>query len=115
MGTATNQGLTVKFGGSDVGQVAGGSFDDSMTQVDCTTLDDDQVDNRSDLLDPSGTLIVSLKDSNDPGISLDDIGTLQVGDLSRNVRISSISQSADVGGHRTLTFSFVSTEETSGT
>lgn len=107
----TNQGLTVQWDGADIGYIAGGTFTSAITQVDCTTLDDDQVDNRSDLLDPSGSLDVSLKDSNSPSIELDDIGTLTVGTLSGTVRISEVSRSAGVGEHNILSFSFVSTLE----
>jgi len=113
--TATNQGLDVKWNGVAIGKIADGSFDDNLTMVDCTTLDDTQVDNRSDLYDPSGSITVSLKDSHTPSIALGDVGELTVGGLKRKVRISGASQAAGVGAHRTRTLTFVSTTEVVGT
>jgi hypothetical protein len=109
--TATNQGLTVQWDNVDIGYIADGSFDDNLTMVDCTTLDDTQVDNRGDLFDPSGSITVSLKDSNTVSLALNDVGELTVGELTRKVRISGLSQGAGVGAHRTITINFVSTAE----
>lgn len=108
----TDQGLTVTWNSSALGKVTGDNFTDAYDQEDCTTLDDDQRDFRSSLLNPSGSLTISLKDSNTPSIALDDIGTLTVGTLERKVRISEISKPIAVGAHRVQTYSFVSTEET---
>jgi hypothetical protein len=81
-------------------------------QEDCSTIDDTQRDFRPSLLNPSGSLTISLKDSNTASeIALDDVGVLTVDSLSRKVRISEVSKPIGVGAHRVMSFSFVSTEE----
>jgi hypothetical protein len=107
----TDQGLAVKWDGSDIGYVVSGDFADVYDQEDCSTIDDTQRDFRSSLLNPSGSLTISLKDSNTPSITLDDVGTLTVSTLARKVRISEISKPVGVGAHSVMSFSFVSTEE----
>jgi hypothetical protein len=105
---ASNQGLTVTWNTSNVGKVAGGNFEDALTTVDCTTLDDDQVDNRADLKDPSGTIDISLKDNNTLPFDGGDIGILGVDGLSGQVLIQSVGKSMGVGEHKTQSVSFVS-------
>ena len=107
----TDQGLTVSWNSGDIGYVVSGDFADVYDQEDCTTIDDTQRDFRSSLLNPSGSLTISLKDSNTATIALDDVGTLTVDSLSRKVRISEVSKPIGVGAHRVMSFSFVSTEE----
>ena len=113
--TATTQGLTATWNSTPLGKVMDGSFDDNVVTVDCTCLDDDQVDNRAGTADPSGTVTISLKDSNTVSIAAGDVGVLGIGDLSGKVLVSGVSTGSGANSARTKTLTFVSTEETAGT
>ncbi len=108
--TATNQGLAVTWNASPLGNVMGGNFSEAMTTVDCTTLEDEAVDNRAERKDPSGNIVISLKDSNEPTPGIGDVGTLAVdGRVSGLVLITAADMDTTASGARALSLTFVST------
>jgi hypothetical protein len=108
----TNQGVTVTWKGSAVGQVAGGGGDDGPDMEDCSTLDDAARDFRAGLENPTANLVISLKDSNTNPFTKDDHGALVVGsDFNNVMRVHRINKDVSVGAHRTVDVSFVSTTE----
>ncbi len=124
--SALPHGATVSFDSSEISDVTDFTCSKAVVSVDCTALDDDQIDNRAGLKNPTASVTYSTKSGSAYDVDEGDTGTLVVkvplgtGDNPTATEVFSeqmLLESIDFGGSpnnpQTVTLNFVSNAEDS--
>lgn len=122
--SAVPHGATVSFGGSSISDVMDFSVSKAVVSVDCTCLDDDQMDNRAGLKNPTASVTYSTKSGSAFDVEEGETGTLSISVpldetstevLSETMMVESIDFGGSPNTAQAVTLNFVSTaEEESG-
>jgi hypothetical protein len=122
--SAVPHGTTVSFGGSSISDVMDFSASKAVVSVDCTCLDDDQMDNRAGLKNPTASVTYSTKSGSAFDVEEGETGTLSISVpldetstevLSETMMVESIDFGGSPNTAQAVTLNFVSTaEEESG-